>query len=498
MFNDYKNRTYIKLMAGGIVVDVVKSYQAYFAGQWQNSESKETLDIRSPWRHEVIGSVQSVTKNEVDKAIESAHEVQEDWANLSLTQRGQYLDRWADEINKDVNNLAMAVMDEVGKNFDDAKKEVLRTVDLIHYTVQEALHMNGQSMRGDGFPGGSKDKVGIITRVPLGTVLAISPFNYPINLSAAKIAPALMAGNTVIFKPATQGSICGIKMIEAFDRAGFPAGVLSLLTGRGSIIGDYLTEHQGINMISFTGSTKTGQHLSEKSIMIPLVLELGGKDPAIVCENADLDRTAKNIVSGAYAYSGQRCTAVKRVLVNDKVADQLVEKLEPLVESLKVGSPAEGNDIVPLIDDKAADFVQDLIDDAVTKGATLITGSTRNGNLLAPTLLDNVTPDMDIAWVEPFGPVLPIIRVHSNEEAVKIANESDFGLQASVFTQDIDEALEISRGVEAGTVQVNGRPSRGPDNFPFLGVKASGLGTQGVHNSILSMSREKLTVLNLK
>lgn len=479
-------------------MDVLTSYQAYFAGQWQESESQETIEIRSPWRHEVIGSVQSVTQNEVDQAIAAAHRVQGSWANLSMNERGQYLDRWADEIEADVNALAMAVMDEVGKNFEDAKKEVLRTVDLIHYTVQEALHMHGQSVRGDGFPGGSKDKLGIITRVPLGTVLAISPFNYPINLSAAKIAPALMAGNTVIFKPATQGSICGIKMIQAFDRAGFPAGVLSLLTGRGAIIGDYLTEHPGINMISFTGSTQTGKHLSQKSIMIPLVLELGGKDPAIVCQNADLDRTAKNIIGGAFAYSGQRCTAVKRVLVNETVADELVAKLKPAVEALKVGSPAEGSDVVPLIDDKAADFVQGLIDDALAKGATLVTGNQRDGNLLAPTLLDNVTPEMDIAWVEPFGPVLPIIRVTSNAQAIDLANRSDFGLQASVFTQDIDEALEISRGVEAGTVQVNGRPSRGPDNFPFLGVKASGMGTQGVHNSILSMSREKLTVLNLK
>lgn len=479
-------------------MDVLTSYKAYLAGKWQGSESHQTLEIRSPWRNEVIGSVQAVTKNEVDLAINAAHKAQRRWASLSLNERGEYLNRWADEINKDVNSLAMAVMDEVGKNFEDAKKEVLRTVDLIRYTVQESLHMHGQSVRGDGFPGGSKDKLGIITRVPLGTVLAISPFNYPINLSAAKIAPALMAGNAVVFKPATQGSICGIKMIQAFDRAGFPAGILSLLTGRGSQIGDYLTEHPGINMISFTGSTNTGKHLSQKSIMIPLVLELGGKDPAIVCKNADIDRTVKSIVGGAFAYSGQRCTAVKRVLVNDEVSDQLVARLKIAVENLQVGSPAEGSDVVPLIDDKAAEFVQGLIDDALAKGATLITGNQRDENLLAPTLLDNVTPDMDIAWVEPFGPVLPVIRVHSNEEAVQLANQSDFGLQASVFTQDIDEALEISRGVEAGTVQVNGRPSRGPDNFPFLGVKASGMGTQGVHNSILSMSREKLTVLNLK
>ncbi|KRM09826.1 NADP-dependent glyceraldehyde-3-phosphate dehydrogenase [Lentilactobacillus farraginis] len=477
--------------------DVV-SYPAYLAGQWQMSSSHETIAIQSPWQHKVLGNVQAVTQPEVDQSIQAAKKAQHKWAALSLGERGQYLNQWARELEKDKAEIATTIMDEVGKNYADAEKEVTRTIDLIRYTVQEALHMHGESVRGDGFPGGSKEKLGIIERVPLGVVLAISPFNYPVNLSASKIAPALMAGNGVIFKPATQGAISGIKMIQALDRTGLPKGILSLITGHGSQIGDYLTEHPGINMISFTGSTQTGKHLSQKSIMIPLVLELGGKDPAIVCQDADLDLTAKNIIGGAFAYSGQRCTAVKRVLVDDRVADQLVAKLKQAIETLSVGSPADNSTVVPLIDDKSADFVQGLIDDALDKGATLVTGNRRKENLMAPTLLDNVTQNMDIAWVEPFGPVLPIIRVHSVDEAVKIANKSNFGLQASVFTQDIDKALEIAGAVEVGTVQVNGRPQRGPDNFPFLGVKASGMGTQGVHNSILSMSREKLTVINLK
>ena len=481
-----------------IVKNDVTTYPAYFAGDWQASESNKTIAIQSPWRHETIGRVQAVTQSEVDQVIDAAKKAQKPWAKLSLGERGAYLNKWADELDKQKDDLATAAMDEVGKNYKAAKGEVVRTINLIRYTVQEALHMHGESVRGDGFPGGSKEKLGIIERVPLGVVLAISPFNYPVNLSASKIAPALMAGNAVIFKPATQGSISGIKMIQALDKAGLPKGLLSLVTGHGSEIGDYLTEHPGINMISFTGSTRTGKRLSQKSIMIPLVLELGGKDPAIVCSDADLDVTVKNIISGAFSYSGQRCTAVKRVLVDDKIADQLVAKLKTAVENLSVGSPADNSTIVPLIDNKAADFVSGLIDDALGKGATLVTGNHREGNLLTPTLLDNVTQDMDVAWIEPFGPVLPIIRVHSLDEAIKIANKSSFGLQASVFTQDIDKALEAAGAIEVGTVQVNGRPSRGPDNFPFLGVKASGMGTQGVHNSILSMSREKLTVVNLR
>lgn len=479
-------------------VSNLSTYQACLAGEWKASASGETIAIQSPYLRETIGRVQAVTRDEVDASIEAAHRAQKEWAAKSLSERGAYLDRWADELVKNEEEIARCIMMEVGKGYKDARKEVVRTADLIRYTVQEALHMHGEALRGDGFPGGPQKKIGIIEREPLGVVLAISPFNYPVNLAASKIAPALMAGNGVIFKPATQGSISGVKMIETLTATGLPKGLISLITGRGSVIGDYLVEHKGIDMISFTGGSGTGRHLSEKSIMIPLVLELGGKDPAIVCDDADLDVAVKSIMNGAFAYSGQRCTAIKRVLVNEKVADALVEKLKEHIEQLTVGSPAEDCTVVPLIDDKSADFVQSLIDDALAKNATLVTGNKRRNNLLYPTLLDHVTEDMDVAWIEPFGPVLPVIRVSSDEEAVEIANKSEFGLQASIFTQDIDRAFAVARQVEAGTVQINGRTERGPDHFPFLGVKSSGMGVQGIHNSLVSMSRQKVTVMNLK
>ncbi|MFT9116355.1 MAG: NADP-dependent glyceraldehyde-3-phosphate dehydrogenase [Sporolactobacillus sp.] len=479
-------------------VSELTTYLAYLNGEWKESESGEKIAIQSPYLRQTIGYVQAVTQEEVDQAIKTAHQVQKNWAAYSLSKRGDYLLAWADELVKNQEEIALAIMHEVGKGYKDSVKEVVRTADLIRYTVEEALHIHDESLRGDGFPGGSQKKIGIVERAPLGVVLAISPFNYPVNLAASKIAPALMAGNAVIFKPATQGSISGIKMIEALDNAGLPQGLLSLTTGRGSVIGDYLVEHKGIDMISFTGGSSTGRHLSKQSAMIPLVLELGGKDPAIVCDDADLDVAVSSIMNGAFSYSGQRCTAIKRVLVNEKIADVLVARLKDAVEKLSVGSPEKDSTIVPLIDDKSADFVQSLIDDALAKKATLVTGNTREKNLIYPTLLDHVTEDMDVAWIEPFGPVLPIIRVSSDEEAIAIANKSEFGLQASIFTQDIDRAFAVARQVEAGTVQINGRTERGPDHFPFLGVKASGMGVQGIHNSLLSMSRQRVTVLNLK
>ncbi len=472
-------------------------YQYYSQGQWKSSESGETIAIVSPYLKTSIGSVQALTQDEVNQCIQSAKAAQPDWSLMSIYDRAHYLHAWADELLKMKEELATIMMKEVGKAYQDAIKEVERTADLIHYTVEEAIHLSGESLNGEHFPGGSRSKLAVIERVPLGVVLAISPFNYPVNLAAAKLAPALITGNTVIFKPATQGSISGTKMIEALAKTNLPAGVLNLVTGKGSVIGDYLIEHDDIALVTFTGGTSTGERIAQKAKMIPLVMELGGKDPAIICEDANLELAAKQIVSGAYSYSGQRCTAIKRVLVHRSVADELVSLIQSEVEKLSVGSPEDNATIVPLIDEQSADFVQGLIDDALEKGATLVLGNKREENLIYPTLLDHVTKEMRIAWEEPFGPVLPIIRVDSQEEAIEIANASEYGLQASVFTQNLDKALTIARKLETGSIQINGRTERGPDHLPFIGIKKSGLGIQGVRRSIESMTREKVIILNI-
>lgn len=472
-------------------------YQYYSQGQWKSSESGETIAIVSPYLKTSIGSVQALTQDEVNQCIQSAKAAQPDWSLMSIYDRAHYLHAWADELLKMKEELATIMMKEVGKAYQDAIKEVERTADLIHYTVEEAIHLSGESLNGEHFPGGSRSKLAVIERVPLGVVLAISPFNYPVNLAAAKLAPALITGNTVIFKPATQGSISGTKMIEALAKTNLPAGVLNLVTGKGSVIGDYLIEHDDIALVTFTGGTSTGERIAQKAKMIPLVMELGGKDPAIICEDANLELAAKQIVSGAYSYSGQRCTAIKRVLVHRSVADELVSLIQSEVEKLSVGSPEDNATIVPLIDEQSADFVQGLIDDALEKGATLVLGNKREENLIYPTLLDHVTKEMRIAWEEPFGPVLPIIRVNSQEEAIEIVNASEYGLQASVFTQNLDKALTIARKLETGSIQINGRTERGPDHLPFIGIKKSGLGIQGVRRSIESMTREKVIILNI-
>ena len=468
-------------------------------GVWVDSETNSYIDIRSPLDNSLVGKVPAMTKDEVDKVIESAKVAQRTWRGITIDEKAEILYKAAEILLEQIDELSELMMMEIAKDRKSCRSEVLRTADFIKFTADTAKNLSGESIPGDSFPGFKNNKVSIVKREPLGVVLAISPFNYPINLSASKIAPGLMAGNSIVLKPATQGSLCGLFLAAVFQQAGVPAGVLNTITGKGSEIGDYVTTHKDINFINFTGSTEIGTRISKITSMVPLLMELGGKDAAIVLEDADLDLTAENIVAGGYSYSGQRCTAVKRILVVEKVADTLVEIITEKMKKLVVGNPLEKDvQVVPLISTKAADYVCELIDDAKDKGATLVTGDKREGNLIYPTLFDNVTTDMRLAWEEPFGPVLPIIRVKDKDEAIDIANRSEYGLQSAVFTQNINDAFYVADRLEVGTVQVNNKTERGPDHFPFLGVKASGIGTQGIRYSIESMSRPKATVINIQ
>lgn len=475
-----------------------KVYKNLYDGKWIESNTDKLIEIKSPINGDFLGKVQSMSKEEVDLAIKNSKEAQKLWSEIPINRRAAILYRAAEILEQNANELAEMLVLEIAKDKRGAIAEVYRTIDYIKFTADSAKQLEGETIPGDSFPGTKKNKISFVTRVPLGVVLAISPFNYPVNLAASKIAPALAAGNAVLFKPPTQGSISGLYLAEIFNKAGLPDGVLNTVTGRGSEIGDHCVTHPDIDFINFTGSTEVGKRISSITTMKPVLLELGGKDAAIVLEDADLNEAADNIVAGGYSYSGQRCTAVKRILVMDSVADELVAKVKAKIAKLEVGDPREEGTVVgPLIDSKACDFVMELIEDAKEKGAKLVIGGNREGNIIYPTLFDKVDTNMRLAWEEPFGPVLPVIRVKSIDEAIGIANESSYGLQSSVFTKNIDAAFYIANKLEVGTVQVNNKPERGPDHFPFLGVKASGMGTQGIRYSIEAMSRPKAIVLNL-
>ena len=478
--------------------DKDKTFCNLYGGQWIASSSSQFLEIVSPVDGSLVGRVPSMSREDVDRAVANTKKGLPVWAETPVHERASVFYRAADLLEKHEDEIADVLTMEIAKDKRSSLFEVRRTADFLRYTADAGKSMAGEAIGGDNFPGGSRNKISYVSRVPLGTVLAISPFNYPVNLSASKIAPALIGGNAVLLKPASQGAISALYLADILQEAGLPSGVLNTITGRGGEIGDYLVTHPGVNFINFTGSTAVGKHIAHLAGMIPLMLELGGKDAAIVLPDADFDFAAQTIISGAYSYAGQRCTAVKRILAGDDVADRLIPKLLTGIEKLKVGDPRDNATIVPLINEKAADYVMELIEDAQQKGAAILTGGNRKGDLIEPTLVDHVTTDMRLAWEEPFGPVLPIVRVKDIHEAVDIANRSEYGLQSSVFTKNIHDAFFIANRLEVGTVQINNKTERGPDHFPFLGVKASGMGTQGVKYAIEAMTRPKAIVFNLR
>lgn len=475
---------------------MTKQYKNLVNGEWKLSENE--IKIYAPATGEELGSVPAMSTEEVDFVYESAKNAFEEWRALSYVERAAILHKAADILVRDAEKIGSVLSKEVAKGHKAAVSEVVRTAEIINYAAEEGIRMEGEVLEGGSFEASSKKKIAIVRHEPVGLVLAISPFNYPVNLAGSKIAPALIAGNVIALKPPTQGSISGLLLAEAFAEAGVPAGVFNTITGRGSVIGDYIVEHEAVNFINFTGSTPVGERIGQLAGMRPIMLELGGKDSAIVLEDADLEMAAKNIVAGAFGYSGQRCTAVKRVLVMDKVADQLIEHVHNLVKKLSVGMPEENADITPLIDTKAADFVESLINEANEKGAKAITDIKREGNLISPVIFDNITTDMRLAWEEPFGPVLPFIRINSVEEAIEISNASEYGLQASVFTNNFPRAFAIGEKLEVGTVHINNKTQRGTDNFPFLGAKKSGAGVQGVKYSIDAMTNLKSIVFDIE
>lgn len=470
-------------------------YKNLVNGLWVNTP--DTIEILSPYNNTSLGTIPKMHKGNIDEVIETSKASQKLWAQVEINERSKILHRVASLLEENCKELSSILMEEIGKDINSSISEINRTADFIRFTADAGKNLEGEAIAADNFPGFKKNKVSFAQRVPLGVVLAISPFNYPINLSASKIAPGLMGGNSVILKPPTQGSISALHLVKIFQMAGIPNGVISTVTGESSEIGDYIVTHPDINFINFTGSSKVGKHIAKVAGMVPMLMELGGKDAAIVLNDADLNNAADEIVSGAFSYSGQRCTAIKRVLVKEDVADELVIKLVDRIKKLTIGSPSDGSTITPLINTESADYVEELIKDAIEKGATLLCGNKRVGNLIYPTLFDRVTKDMRIAWEEPFGPVLPVIRVKDKDEAIYLANESEYGLQSCVFTKNINDAFYTANKLDVGAVQINNKSERGPDHFPFSGVKSSGMGTQGIKYSIEAMTRLKSIVLTI-
>lgn len=472
----------------------------YFDGLvWKESESHKTTPVISPIDGAVMAHTQIVTEKEIDIVMSTAKAAQPAWENTDLNKRIAIMHLAADWIRHFEEYLTNLMTKEIGKTHEEAKGEIVRTADLIDYYAQEAQSIRGETLDSDNFPGFAKGKIAMVEHVSHGVVLAIAPFNYPVNLSASKLAPALLMGNSVVLKPPTQGALSALHLVRIFEKAGVPKGVLTTVTGGGSDIGNYIVSHPNVAMVAFTGNSDTGIAIAGKAAMKPLLFECGGNNPTIVLPDADMHQAAREIVKGAFQYSGQRCTGIKYVLAMPNIREQLLPLIqEAMIEMVKAGDPRspETKLVGPVISEDAAKYIETVIHEAIAEGATLISGGTRDRALIAPTVLTGVKPSMHVIAKETFGPVMSFVDVASIDEAISIVNASQYGLQASVFTKDEGSGIVVAQQLNVGTVQINGSPQRGPDHFPFLGVKHSGVGVQGVRYSLEAMSRVRSVVIN--
>lgn len=472
----------------------------YFDGeQWRESESRKTTPLISPVDGTVVAHTQVVTEKEIDSVMDAAVKAQPLWEHTALNKRVSIMHLAADWIRHFQEYLTALMTQEIGKTHDEAKGEIVRTADLIDYYAQEVQSIRGETLDSDNFPGFEKGKIAMVEHVAHGVVLAIAPFNYPVNLSASKIVPALLMGNSVVLKPPTQGALSALHLVRIFEKAGVPKGVLTAVTGVGNDIGNYIVSHPSVSMVAFTGSSDTGIAIAGKAAMKPLLFECGGNNPAIVLPDADMHLASREIVKGAFQYSGQRCTGIKYVLTTENIRDQLLPLIkEAMIEMVKAGDPRspETKLVGPVISEDAAIHIEEVVNEAISQGATLVVGGKRTRALIESTILTGVKPTMRVIAKETFGPVLSFVDVASFNEAISIINASEYGLQASVFTKDEGSGIVVSQQLHVGTVQINGSPQRGPDHFPFLGVKHSGVGVQGVRYSLEAMSRIKSVVLN--
>lgn len=459
----------------------------------------KTVEVISPIDGGVVGTLPIVSQQEIDAVMARSATAQAAWEATPLNKRVSIVHLAADWIRHFQDYLIAILTREIGKTADEAKGEIARTADLIDYFADEVQSITGETFDSDNFPGFEKGRIAMIEHVAHGVVLAIAPFNYPVNLTASKVAPALLMGNSVVVKPPTQGGISATHVVRIFEKAGVPPGVISTVTGTGEVIGDYLVSHNKVSMVAFTGSSDTGVAIAGKAAMKPLLFECGGNNPVVVMPDADMGVAAREIIKGAFAYSGQRCTGIKYVLTTKAIREQLVEVvIKTMPEMVHAGDPRslETKLVGPVISESSAKRIEEAITSSVKNGAKLVVGGKRTKALVEPTILINVIPSMPIIAKETFGPVVSFVDIASFDEAISIINNSSYGLQASIFTKDEGTGVVFAKQLNVGSVQINGSPQRGPDHFPFLGVKKSGVGVQGVRYSLEAMSRPRPIVLN--
>jgi acyl-CoA reductase-like NAD-dependent aldehyde dehydrogenase len=473
-------------------------YGSIINGQERNEDKRDTLDVNNPFNQEKVAELALSTSTDLEDAVSNSFDTFHGAMKvLPAHQRADILRRAADLLEEKENDFAEAIVKEAGKPIKYSRDEIKRSIQVIRFAAELAKNITGEVIPMDAAIGG-ENRMGLVKRIPLGVVAAITPFNFPLNLSLHKIAPAIAAGNTIVFKPAEKTPVSAYMLVKLFQEAGLPNGVLNLLMGTGEEIGAPLVTHEKVHKVTFTGSLPVGRKILETAGFKKVTLELGSNSPNILFEDANIESAVTDLVKGAFAFSGQVCISAQRIYVHKNIYEQFLEKYIKQTRALKIGDPKdEETDIGPMINEEAAKRAKLWIDDAVKKGAKVETGGEQTGTVLTPTIMSNVDRNMKIIAEEVFAPIVSVIPFEREDEVVKFANDSIYGLQAGVFTKDIDRAMRVADQLEMGGVWINEISTYRQDNHPYGGVKQSGIGKEGIKYAIEDMTEMKFIGIKL-
>lgn len=462
-------------------------------GEWRQTSIKR--QVFNPFENKAVGEVCQATSRDIDDAIRSAEAAFHLTKNLSPYERGAALDSVSRSLAEKKDEFAQLITAETGKPISFSRAEVERAVFTIATSAEEARRIEGHVLPLDVVPQPG-NRAAIICRFPLGVIGAITPFNYPLNLVAHKLGPAIAAGNTVVLKPSSNAPQTALRFAELIAKTGLPPGTINVVPCMGSEIEQLITDKR-VKLISFTGSPVVGWGIKVRAAKKKVLLELGGNAGVIVCADADLDHALKSIVQGAFGNAGQSCISVQRVYVHESVAAAFTNQLVKLAKSIAVGDPTNPRTIVgPMIDEQAARKVESWIREATEGGARVLCGGGRTGAVLEPTVLADVAPEMKVSCQEAFAPVLTVDKFSEFSDAVERVNASAYGLQAGVFTNSASDMFYAYRELEVGGVVINDASSFRVDHMPYGGVKESGIGREGVRYAIEEMTEMKLLSLN--
>lgn len=472
---------------------MMKEFPIYLGGRWK--PCGKAVEIKNPFDLASVGMVHQAGEEEAEEAVQKAQAAFPELRGLPHYRRARALQTIADELNDRREDFARIICREAGKPISDARTEVSRAILNFQTAAEETKRLTGQVIPMDWAPG-SENRFGILRRFPVGPVLGITPFNFPLNLVGHKLAPALAVGNPIVIKPAVPTPITALMLGEAIEKAGLPPGSVSILPC-GNDLAEKLAVDERFKLLSFTGSAKVGWYLKSRAGKKKVLLELGGNAGVIVHSDADIDTAAARCAAGGFSYAGQSCISVQRILVQEGIFKTFLNRFLSRVRELKTGDPMDEKTAVgPLINDEAALRVEQWMAEATALGARVETGGRRRGRLFDPTVLTEVTPAMKVCREEAFAPFVTVSPYATFEEAVAILNDSDYGLQAGVFTGDMKRIFYAYEELEVGGVMVNEVPTYRIDPMPYGGIKDSGLGREGVRYAIEEMTELKLLAVN--